>query len=303
MDEGAQGVIEDVGRRSKPELVSVVIPVRNCASYIGDQLAALAAQTYRGDWELVVVDNGCTDATIAIVDEWRARLPPVRVIDASVRPGLNYARNIGAEAADGDFLAFCDGDDVAAPGWLEGLVGHSTGADTVGGGICVETLNDELRRAWQPADPLSDLLSCYGFLPHTTGGNCGIWADVAREVGWDERFEFGGSDIEFAWRLQLAGYRAAFAPGAVMRLRYRGSMRDLARQYFKYGVSEPHLFRRFRGDGMPRSDRGEVRAKWRWLMGNVGMLRSTDTRGNWIRVAAGSLGRICGSIRWRVLYL
>jgi glycosyltransferase involved in cell wall biosynthesis len=289
--------------RSRPELISVVMPVRNCEAHLGDQLAALAEQTYAGDWELVVVDNGCEDASLAIVDSWRDRLPAIRIADASDRRGLNYARNVGVAAARGDFLAFCDADDVAEPGWLAGLAAHATDADAVGGGVCLETLNDEIRQAWQPSDGLTELLECYGYMPHTTGGNVGIWADVAREVGWDEGFEFGGSDIEFAWRMQLSGYRAVFAPDAVMRLRYRPSVRGLAWQYFRYGASEPHLYRRFRAHGMPPSDTDAVRAKWRWLVDNVHLLRTEDGRGNWVRILAGGAGRICGSLRWRVLYL
>ena len=97
------------------------MPVLNGEEHIGDQLAALAAQTYRGEWELVVVDNGCRDRSMEIVREWAPRLPSVTIVDATARRGLNRARNAGAAAARGDFLAFCDADDVATPGWLEAM--------------------------------------------------------------------------------------------------------------------------------------------------------------------------------------
>src|SRR5687767_10581339 len=109
------------------------MPVLDGEAHIGDQLAALAAQTYRGDWELVVVDNGCTDRSMDIVREWEPRLPSVTIVDATARRGLNRARNAGAAAARGDFLAFCDADDVATHGWLEAMAEGATGADMIGG--------------------------------------------------------------------------------------------------------------------------------------------------------------------------
>ena len=49
----------------------------------------------------------------------------------------------------------------------------------------------------------------------------GVWASVARELGWDEDYRFGSSDQDFAWRAQLGGYRLAFAPDALVHLRFR----------------------------------------------------------------------------------
>src|SRR5437763_2955065 len=89
------------GLRS-PELVSVIVPVLNEERYLGAQLAALAAQTYTGAWELVIVDNGCTDRSFEVVERWRARLPDLVVVDASARRGLNWARNAGVSVARGD---------------------------------------------------------------------------------------------------------------------------------------------------------------------------------------------------------
>jgi GT2 family glycosyltransferase len=237
-----------------------------------------------------------------IVESWRNRLPALVVVDARTRRGLGHARNAGAAAARGDFLAFCDADDVTAPGWLDELAGAAPHGDLVGGAIEQEELNGRLQRAWQPSDPLTSLLSSYGFMPYPPGGNCGIWADVAREIGWDESYTFGSSDIDFGWRAQLAGYRVAFAPGALIRRRFRITLRSTVKQYFRYGVSEPLLFRRWRRHGMGR-DTGEAFGMWRWLALSLPLLRSETGRGHWLRVAALCCGRICGSLRWRVVYL
>jgi hypothetical protein len=127
---------------------------------------------------------------------------------------------------------------------------------------------------------------------------------VAREIGWDEAFGFGASDMEFGWRAQLAGFRAEFHPDAVIRLRYRRTMRALVRQHFRYGVSEPHLFRRYRGHGMPRSGLAEALETWWWIARCAHRVAGSQAeRGHWLRVTAMRCGRVCGSLRWRVVFL
>jgi glycosyltransferase involved in cell wall biosynthesis len=285
----------------RPERISVVIPIRNGEAHLDAQLVSLAAQTYDGPWEVVAVDNGCTDRSIEIVERWRDRLPALVVVDARARRGVNFARNAGAAAARGDFLAFCDADDVTTPRWLEQLAAAAASADLVGGPVEQEQLNNELQRAWQPTDPLTSLRS-HGFMPYPSGGNCGIWADVASEIGWDESFHFGSSDIDFGWRAQLAGYRVAFAPGALIQVRLRPTVRATVKQYFRYGMSEPQLFRRWSRHGMERS-LSEAVERWLWLARSLPQLRSKGGRGYWLRVAALCCGRICGSLRWRAAYL
>lgn len=287
----------------RPALVSVVVPVRNGEAHIAEQLAALAGQSYCGAWELIVVDNGCGDRTIEIVESFRSQLPSLVVVDARRRRGLARARNAGAAAARGELIAYCDADDVAAPDWLEALVAGAGRGDIVGGSNDFEVLNNGLQRTWERAGTMTSLNSGYNFLPYASGGNCAIRAHVAREIGWDERFVFGGSDIEFAWRAQLAGYRVAFVPEAVMRIRFRNRPISIGRQHFRYGMAEPYLFRRFRGRGMPPRDSAKALKRWRWLARNaVRHLSKEEDRGNWLRLAGASFGRFYGSLRWRVLF-
>jgi glycosyltransferase involved in cell wall biosynthesis len=299
---GAVAAADAPPLRGQPARVSVVIPIFNEEEHLDTQLASLAAQTYDRPWEVVAVDNRCTDRSMEIVESWRDRLPALVVVNARARRGLNFARNTGAAAAQGDFLAFCDADDVTAPNWLEELVRAGATADIVGGPVEMEQLNDELQRAWQPTDSLTSLPASYGFMPYPPGGNCGIWADVAREVGWDESYRFGASDIEFGWRAQLAGYRMAFAPGALIQHRFKATIRSTFAQYFRYGVSEPHLFKVWGRHGMER-DLREAFTTWRWLAVSLPMLKRKSTRGRWVRVAGLCCGRICGSLRWRAAYL
>lgn len=290
--------------RRSPQLITVIVPVLNGERHVGDQLAALAAQTYAGPWELVVADNGCSDRTREIVHAWRRRLPAVTIADATAKRGLNHARNVGAAAARGDFLAFCDADDVVDPGWLDAMARAAPHSDFVGGRNEWDALNPPEVVAWRPSEPMTDLMWDYGFLPYASGGNLGVWTSVAKEIGWDETFVFGSSDQVFAWQAQLAGYRLAFAPDAVVQLRFRRTIRAMARQYYRYGRSGPQAHRAFRDAGIPKADNRDALRRWRKLIVRVPDLWGpSERRGDWVRQVAFRLGRAVGSVRARSLVL
>ncbi len=94
--------------------VSVVIPAYNCAATIRETIASCFAQTLPGI-EIIVVDDGSTDATAAVLAEFGSS---VRVIHQENR-GLAAARNAGLSQARGDFIAWLDADDVAEPQRME----------------------------------------------------------------------------------------------------------------------------------------------------------------------------------------
>ncbi|HEU6446740.1 MAG TPA: oligosaccharide flippase family protein, partial [Gaiellaceae bacterium] len=78
----------------EPVELSVVIPARNAAGTIGDQLESLARPRFHRPWEVVVVDNGSTDGTADVARSYAGRVR-LRVVNASDRPGIAYARNRG----------------------------------------------------------------------------------------------------------------------------------------------------------------------------------------------------------------
>lgn len=291
------------GVKRVPELVSVVIAMRDEGRWIAEQLEALASQRYSGEWEVVVADNGSTDDGPAIARSFAGRLPGLRVIDASARRGTSHARNAGARAASGDLLLYCDGDDVVQPGWIDALVAAAGDADFVGGRLRWDLLNDPVVQATHPIGEMTGLEPTHGFLPYAPGCNLAIWADVAREVAWDERFRYGSSDEEFGWRVQLAGHRLAFAPEAVVQQRLRTTVPEMLRQQFRFGASGPYLFRRFKGWGVPRPDNAAALRRWVWLAAHVHHLARSPGRRWWLRRAAFRAGRLAGSVRHRTLCL
>ena len=220
----------------KPLLVSVVMPARNAADTIGEQLAALRAQTYEGSWEVVVVDNGSTDRTASIVHSFMDRMPRLVMVKAWAERGVGYARNRGIEASSGDLLTFCDADDVVETSWLASLVSAASGYDAVGG------VNENLLLN-TPELVQGRMLMGEGtgedrdeILP---GGNCAIWRDVFDRIGlWNEELVYGGEDNDLTLRARAAGLRLGFrTQGAVRHYRFKVSLRRIFEQAFYYGRS------------------------------------------------------------------
>lgn len=98
--------------------VSVIVPAYNAAVYLPYALDSVLTQSY-AQWEVIVVDDGSTDNTRAVVDSYRPRLGDrLQYIQQSNR-GLPAARNTGIRAASGEFIALLDADDVWLPHRLE----------------------------------------------------------------------------------------------------------------------------------------------------------------------------------------
>ena len=122
-----------LGRRSP--LVSVVVPVFDVEAYLPETLDSLLAQSH-AELDVVVVDDGSTDGSGAIADEYAARDARVRVVHIANR-GLGGARNEGLRHVRGELLAFADSDDVVPPDAYAVLLRQlrRTGADFVTGSV------------------------------------------------------------------------------------------------------------------------------------------------------------------------
>lgn len=90
--------------------VSVIVPVYNVEKYIRPSLKSLVNQTYR-DFEIILVDDGSTDSSGTICDEFAKQDDRITVIHKK-NEGTGLARNTGIDAARGDYLYFCDPDDI-----------------------------------------------------------------------------------------------------------------------------------------------------------------------------------------------
>lgn len=100
--------------------VSVIVPVFNVQKYIGECVDSILNQTYP-NLEIVLIDDGSTDDSGRICDEYSCRFENVNVIHKS-NAGLGYARNTGLENATGDFVTFIDGDDYVSSKHISNLM-------------------------------------------------------------------------------------------------------------------------------------------------------------------------------------
>ncbi|MCW3008321.1 MAG: putative glycosyltransferase [Solirubrobacterales bacterium] len=115
--------------------VSVVVPIYDVESYLAECLDSIVHQTF-SDLEVVLVDDGSTDGSAAIARDYVDRDPRFRLI-SQPNGGLGRARNVGADAARGEFLAFVDSDDKLALNFCELLVGalDQSGSDFATGNV------------------------------------------------------------------------------------------------------------------------------------------------------------------------
>jgi glycosyltransferase involved in cell wall biosynthesis len=99
-------------------LVSVVIPAYNRAQFIEGAIQSVLTQTYT-NLEVIVVDDGSTDNTVPILEEYARKDPRIRLIQHSHRKGGQAARNTGIHTAQGQWIAFLDSDDQWLPNSLD----------------------------------------------------------------------------------------------------------------------------------------------------------------------------------------
>ncbi|MGK9271910.1 glycosyltransferase [Williamsia muralis] len=296
-------------QRRRPSCVSVIIPVRNGMPYLIEQVKALAAQDYQGDWEVVISDNGSTDGLREFID---GPASPdglhVVYVDSSAVPGASRARNAGAVAARGDFLAFVDSDDRVRPHWLSSMAATAEAADLVSGSLDTEALNSPQVRAWRPIPLPEDGWPVPGWYPTAIGANMGVWRDVHDRIGgFDETFVHTAEDNDYVWRAQLAGYVLVHSPEALLEYRLRSTYRSLWKQIYIYGRGAAQIHARYREMGFTQYNRPLL---FPLVVTSLALrnplLPQAVTRmntGRWIYHVAHEAGKIRGGITHRVLCL
>jgi glycosyltransferase involved in cell wall biosynthesis len=221
--------------------VSVIVPVHNEESYIGACLDALLAQEYPGSkLEIIVVDNGSSDLTPAILSRYSNR---VRVLNER-RRGAAAARNTGIAAARGEIVAFTDADGVAKCDWLIHLVAplEDPKVGIVGGRILALPPASAIE---QYGEILTDHESSLaGRIPFAMTGNWASRTDEIRAVGGFDPEFLNGHDSDLSLRMFLAGFASRFQPAAVVYHVNEATFGGLFRQGFSHGKASVKLARK-----------------------------------------------------------
>ena len=109
--------------------ITLVIPIYNVEKYLKECLESVLNQTFI-DWEAICVNDGSTDGSAAILEEYASKDNRFIIITQS-NAGLSAARNAGMKEAQGDYILFLDSDDWLEPSALQVLVNHCDGEDMV----------------------------------------------------------------------------------------------------------------------------------------------------------------------------
>lgn len=212
---------------------SVIVPAYNAAGTIDACVGSLLELRYPADrLELLVVDNGSRDGTVAALRRYGDRI----VFVYESKRGAAAARNAGIAEAGGEVVAFTDADCVVDPDWLRHLVVplQDPRVGIAGGTILArppangverfgETIHDH-RRAIEDLRP-----------PYAITMSWASRRQVLRELGgFDERF-VRGQDVDLSYRATQSGYALVFVPDSIVYHSNEESLSGLFREGFVHG--------------------------------------------------------------------
>jgi GT2 family glycosyltransferase len=222
--------------------ISVVVAAYNAARTLDDCLESLVPLRYP-DYEVIVVNDGSTDRTAEIAEEY-----PFRTIHTPNR-GVSAARNEGMRAASGEIVAYIDSDAKAEPDWLSYIAATFTESDVVGVGgpnIVPDEDNWVAKCVYRsPGGPTQVMLDDQS-AEHIPGCNMSFRKSALEDIGgFDPVFTKAGDDVDVCWRLIDRGYRIGFSPSAVVWHHRRPSATEYWRQQVGYGESEALLEQKF----------------------------------------------------------
>ncbi len=192
-----------------PLAVSVVVPVLDDAVRLAACLDALAAQEGAPAFEVVVVDNGSTDDSVAVAR--RSALQPVVVVEP--RRGSYAARNAGIAVARGARLAFTDADCLPAKDWL--ARGVAASGPVVGGAVVAAA--SSCPTVWERYDRALYLKQA-DLVTQSFAATANLWVDrpALDAVGHFDPSLLSSGDLEWGRRAGRAGYPVAYAKDVVV---------------------------------------------------------------------------------------
>lgn len=225
--------------------VSLVATVLNEAATLPALLQSIDAQTRQPD-EMVVVDGGSADRTLAILEDWARSRAAARVV-YSPEANIAQGRNLAIASSRGDIIAVTDAGVVLDPHWLERLAGalESDSCADVASGFFVPDWATRFERAMAATVlPTLDDVDPGRFLPssRSVAFRRSAWEAVGGYPEWLDYCE----DVVFDLALRRDGLCFVWVPDAVVRYRPPGSLGAFFRQYFRYarGDGKADLWRR-----------------------------------------------------------
>ena len=226
--------------------VSMIIPVRNRPEEMSACLQSLNRLKYPADkMEVIVVDDASDDSTPEVVSTF-----PVHLIVLNKQSGASFCRNLAAQKARGEILAFLDSDCLADPMWLQELIpALSDPSNGAVGGMVDSYFNEKGLDRYEKVKSSLNM----GTLPRSSQDgsrffylpSCNLLVRKALFLqlkGFREDLAVG-EDVDFCWRLQDQGHHVEYRPIGKVYHRHRNKIRHFGLRRFDYGTSEPLLQR------------------------------------------------------------
>ncbi len=222
--------------------ISVVVCSCNGQATLRDCFDGLTQLDYP-NYEVIVVNDGSTDATSEIAREY-----PFQLVNTG-NCGLSSARNTGLAAATGEIVAYIDDDARPDRDWLTYLAHtfRTTRHAGVGGPNIAPPGDSPIADcvANAPGGPVHVLLSD-SEAEHIPGCNMAFRRECLEAVGgFDAQFRAAGDDVDVCWRVQEQGWTLGFSPAAMVWHHRRASVRAYWRQQRGYGKAEALLERKW----------------------------------------------------------
>ncbi|MDM9383203.1 glycosyltransferase family 2 protein [Chlorogloeopsis sp. ULAP01] len=284
--------------------VSVIIPCFNAADTIAVQLEALANQKWSQSWEVIISDNGSTDNSMSIVEEYKTRIPNLRIIDSSDRKGPGYARNMGAKAAKGDGLLFIDADDEVAPEWLAAMGEALSKYDFVAGRHELKKLNEPEILRWYQLENCTGAVVENQYLPFAGAGNMGVKRSLHNAIGGFDGALLLVEDVDYCWRIQQRGTKLHYVPEAIAHIRLRTNLIGAYKRAWKMGTCEALLYKKHRPLGMPQMITWKTFLKTAVILTFQVLLlqiRDQESLAKWLMSFGWRAGQLRGCIKHRYL--
>jgi glycosyltransferase involved in cell wall biosynthesis len=287
--------------------LSVIVPCFNAAHTIAIQLEALANQQWLEPWEVIIADNGSTDNTIAIAQQYQQRIANFRIVDASAKIGPSYARNMGAKAAYSQLLAFCDADDQVAPGWVAAMGKALSQYDFVAGRNDNIKLNNPSTLKSHGLAENTGVAFDHPYLPVVISSNMGIKRSLHELIGgFDEGFLMI-EDIDYAWRIQEAGYKVCEIPDAIVYYRLRQDFKAVCDRAWKVGMYEALLYKKRHNCSLPKqlmSWKTFIKVPVVFILALLRLkVRNKEAMAEWIKILAWRSGQLTGCLKFGFLPL
>ena len=238
---------------TEPTGVSFVIPVHNGERWIRDVLTSVFAQADGRPFQVLVVDDGSTDGSARILEEYASE-GRLELVQGQQR-GAAAAANLGISKASHPIVCQVDQDVILQRRWMASLLAELEGEGVAAAqGYYITDPTDSLWARVMGRDLEFRYSQIRGrHMDHVCTGNTAYRADLLREVGlFDESFGYG-YDNDMSYRLGEAGYRLAFCRKARSIHRWRARLTGYLTQQYGVGYGRldlicKHRGRRIKGD-------------------------------------------------------